>query len=114
MKRLITRVILPAMMISTWLLLSSRVCEQADGFHFFLFWIIAGAPFGIRRMCIWLIPWNYGISGGIGVLALNLIAGGLIGGVVLLFRMAMIVYELILIMAETIAGTHHRRPTIRG
>ena len=60
-------------------------------------------------MCIWLIPWNYGISGGIGVLALNLIAGGLIGGVVLIFKMATIIYELIAIITDAITGKHLRR-----
>ncbi|MBP3469867.1 MAG: hypothetical protein J6K26_10165 [Lachnospiraceae bacterium] len=44
-------------------------------------------------MCLWLILKNYGISGTIGVLALNCIIGGLIGGVVLIFKIIGIVEE---------------------
>ena len=47
---------------------------------YFLMWICVGLPFGIRRMCLWLIPSGYGISGSVGIFALNLIIGGLIGG----------------------------------
>ena len=31
-------------------------------------------------MCLWLVPSGYGISGSVGIFALNLIIGGLIGG----------------------------------
>lgn len=47
---------------------------------YFLMWICIGLPFGIRRMSLWLVPSGYGISGSVGVFALNLIVGGLIGG----------------------------------
>jgi len=47
---------------------------------YFLMWICVGLPFGIRRMCLWLVPSGYGISGSVGIFALNLIIGGLIGG----------------------------------
>ena len=47
---------------------------------YFLMWICVGLPFGIRRMCLWLVPSGYGISGSVGIFALNLIIGSLIGG----------------------------------
>ena len=47
---------------------------------YFLMWICVGLPFGIRRMCLWLVPSGYGISGSVGIFALNLIIGGIIGG----------------------------------
>ena len=40
---------------------------------YFLMWICVGLPFGIRRMCLWLVPSGYGISGSVGIFALNLI-----------------------------------------
>ena len=54
---------------------------------YFLMWICVGLPFGIRRMCLWLVPSGYGISGSVGIFALNLIIGGLneaalIGGLI--------------------------------
>jgi len=54
---------------------------MADGVcDYFLMWICVGLPFGLRRMSLWLVPSGYGISGSVGVFALNLIVGGLIGG----------------------------------
>lgn len=47
---------------------------------YFLMWICVGLPFGIRRMSLWLVPSGNSISGSVGVFALNLIVGGLIGG----------------------------------
>ena len=45
---------------------------------------MAGFPFGIRFMCLKLIPKGYGISGAVGVFALNLVIGSLIGGAMLM------------------------------
>jgi len=54
---------------------------MADGVcDYFLMWICVGLPFGLRRMSLWLVPSGYGISGSVGIFALNLIIGGLIGG----------------------------------
>ena len=46
--------------------------------------LCVGFPFGIRRMCLWLVPFGYGISGTVGIFALNIIIGGLIGGLALI------------------------------
>lgn len=40
-------------------------------------------PFGIGKMFT-LIPIGFGISGTVGVVALNIVLGGLIGGVILI------------------------------
>lgn len=98
MKRVLFKVIVPAVFIAVWMLTCYPVCNKVEGFDQFLYWIIAGCPFGIRRMCLWLIPKNFGISGSIGVLALNCIIGGLIGGVVLIFKIIGIAGELISIV----------------
>ena len=58
---------------------------MADGVcDYFLMWLCVGFPFGIRRMCLWLVPFGYGISGTVGIFALNIIIGGLIGGLALI------------------------------
>ena len=98
MKRVLFKVIVPAVIIAVWMLTCYPVCNRAEGFDCFLYWIIVGCPFGIRRMCLWLISKNFSISGSIGVLALNCIIGGLIGGVVLIFKIIGIAGELISII----------------
>lgn len=84
MKRILFKTVLPALAISLWLLTCYPVCQKAEGFDFFLYWVLAGFPFGIRKMCLILIPKNFGIAVSMGVLALNGIIGGLIGGFVLI------------------------------
>lgn len=84
MKRILFKTVLPALAISLWLLTCYPVCQKAEGFDFFLYWVLTGFPFGIRKMCLILIPKNFGIAGSMGVLALNGIIGGLIGGFVLI------------------------------
>lgn len=99
MKRVLFKVIVPTMFIAVWMWTCYLICNKTQGFDWFLYWILAGCPFGIRRMCLWLIPKNFGISGSIGVLALNCIAGGLIGGIVLIFKIISIVVEVIRIVS---------------
>ena len=86
MKRVLFKVIVPVVFIAVWMLTCYPVCNKAEGFDWFLYWIIAGCPK------------NFGISGSIGVLALNCIIGGLIGGVVLIFKIIGIAGELISIV----------------
>ena len=78
------KVIMPLAAIGFMLLFCYPVCNRPEGFDFFLFWILVGFPFGIRRMWLWLIPRNYGIAGSLGVVALDCISGGIIGGFVVI------------------------------
>ena len=79
---MVFRVIIPILAISFMVLFCYPVCNKPEGFDYFLFWILVGFPFGIRRMWMWLIPRNYGIAGSLGVMALNCIVGGIICGCV--------------------------------
>ncbi|MBR1856373.1 MAG: ABC transporter permease [Oribacterium sp.] len=76
------KILIPILAISFMVLFCYPVCNKPEGFDYFLFWILVGFPFGIRRMWLWLIPRNYGIAGSLGVMALNCIVGGVIGGFV--------------------------------
>jgi hypothetical protein len=49
-------------------------------------------------MSLFLIPRNFGIAGGIGVLALNAMVGGLIGGVVIIITVVKIALETIAVI----------------
>ena len=99
MKRVLFKVIVPTMFIAVWMWTCYLICNKTEGFDWFLYWVLAGCPFGIHRMCLWLIPKNFGISESIGDLALNCIAGGLIGGIVLIFKIISIVAEVIRIVS---------------
>ncbi len=84
MKSIMTKTILPLIAIGLWMAVCIPIASRPEGFNYFQFWVIAGFPFGIRFMCLKLIPKGYGISGAVGVFALNLVIGSLIGGAMLM------------------------------
>ncbi len=95
MKRVLFNVMIPTALITLWMITCYPVCNQPEGFDFFLYWILVGCPFGIRKMFVFLVPRNFGIAGSMGVLALNCIVGGLIGGIVLIVKVVGILIEIV-------------------
>ena len=53
----------------------------------FIYGCAAVFPFGIRRMFVWLVPHGYDLGGTLGIVALNFVLGGIIGGVILIWRL---------------------------
>ncbi len=95
MKRVLFNIVIPLAVMVLWMITCYPVCNKAEGFDYFLYWIMVGCPYGIRKMCMFLIPRNFGIAGSMGVLALNCIVGGLIGGFVLIIRVIKIFAEML-------------------
>lgn len=95
MKRVLFNIVIPLAVMALWMITCYPVCNKAEGFDYFLYWIMVGCPYGIRKMCMFLIPRNFGIAGSMGVLALNCIVGGLIGGIVLIIRVIKIFIEIL-------------------
>lgn len=93
MKRVLFNIVFPAAILFLWMLTCFWVCSKPEGFNYFLYWIMVGCPYGIRKMCMFLVPRNFDIAGSMGVLALNVIVGGLIGGFVAIFRIIQIMIE---------------------
>ena len=84
MKTFLKEVLLP-LLIALCLAAFFKPVYMTDGVSdYFLMWLCVGFPFGIRKMSLWLIPSGFGISGTVGVFALNIILGGLIGGLALI------------------------------
>ena len=95
MKKVLFKIIIPLVVLGVWVLTCYLVCNKAGGFDYFLYWILVGCPYGIRKMCMFLVPKNFGIAGSMGILALNCIVGGLIGGIIVLVRIIVIITEII-------------------
>lgn len=95
MKRVLFNIVIPLSVMVLWMITCYPVCNKAEGFDYFLYWIMVGCPYGIRKMCMFLIPRNFGIAGSMGVFALNCIVGGLIGGIVLIIRVIKIFIEIL-------------------
>ena len=99
MKKIVFDIIIPLLVLAVWMIVCYTVCNKADGFDFFLYWIMVGSPYGIRKMCIFLIPKNFGIAGSMGVLALNCVIGGMLGGIIVIMRIVKILMEIIKMIA---------------
>lgn len=95
MKRVLFKIVIPLSVMVLWMITCYPVCNKAEGFDYFLYWIMVGCSYGIRKMCMFLIPRNFGIAGSMGILALNCIVGGLIGGIVLIIRVIKIFIEIL-------------------
>ena len=89
MKKALFKIIIPLCVLVLWMITCYPVCNKADG----------GCPYGIRKMCMFLVPKNFGIAGSMGILALNCIVGGLIGGIIVLVRIIVIITEIIKVIA---------------
>lgn len=99
MKRVLFNVLLPGLVIAVWMNTCFYVCRSGEGFDFFLYWLLVGFPFGIRKMCMVLVPRNFGLGTSIAIFALNGIIGGIIGGFVVIFRIFGIAVEILSIIA---------------
>ena len=80
----------------------SRIFVDNGTRDLFLIWLACGVPFGIGKMFT-LIPIGFGISGTVGVVALNIVLGGLIGGVILIWKLAVAVWYLPLTVYRLVA-----------
>lgn len=81
------RTVLPV--IIAWFLFSmfKNVFTNNGETNYFYIWLCCGIPFGIRRMFVWLVPHGYDLGGTLGIVALNFVLGGIIGGVILIWRL---------------------------
>lgn len=95
MKRVLFKILLPALLISFWMDVAYYPSLKDGQLDYFTYWIIAGLPFGIKAIGGIFYPVGFDLQGGIAVLAMNVVLGGLLGGFVLIFRMFCIIKEII-------------------
>lgn len=71
------------------------LCVENGTCDYLKLWILTGIPFGIHRMFVWVIPKGFDIGGTVGILAMNLLIGGVIGGVILIWWLVLAGYYLV-------------------
>ena len=79
-------------------------CMKNGELDYVWLWILCGLPFGLHRMCLWIVPGGGSLGGGVALFALNFIIGGVIGGFVLAWRLIVAVWYVPLTMYRLIAG----------
>ena len=92
MKEFLKKTVIPVV-VALFLFSMFSVFRRNGAPDYFLIWLACGVPFGIGKMFT-LIPIGFGISGTVGVVALNLVLGGLIGGVILIWKLAVAIWYL--------------------
>ncbi len=102
MKDLMKKTVLPVVVALLLFSIFSRIFIENGTPNYFLIWFACGVPFGIGKMFT-LIPIGFGISGTVGVVALNIVLGGLIGGVILIWKLAVAVCYLPLTVYRLVA-----------
>ncbi len=85
------KAVLPIVIALLLFSIFSRIFTENGVRDYFLIWLACGVPFGIGKMFT-LIPIGFDIAGTVGIVALNVILGGLIGGVILIWRLAVAVW----------------------
>ena len=93
MKEFLKKTVIPVVVALFLFSMFSRIFVENGAPDYFPIWLACGVPFGIVKMFT-LIPIGFGISGTVGVVALNLVLGGLIGGVILIWKLAVAIWYL--------------------
>ena len=72
--------VLPVTMALILYCIFKSACVKNGEIDYVWLWILCGLPFGLHRMCLWIVPGGGSLGGGIALFALNFIIGGVIGG----------------------------------
>lgn len=99
---LLSKTVLPLAFVAILILAFYPICTQNGQCDYFLLWIMVGWPFGIGKMFVWIVPKNFGLGGTLGVFALNVIIGGLIGGLVAMVKVIFALVNLILLISQAL------------
>ena len=83
----IKKTVIPVVSVLVLFLIFKSMFTRNGETNYFYVWLCCGIPFGIRRMFMWIVPHGYDIGGTLGIISLNFIVGGLIGIVILFFRL---------------------------
>lgn len=84
--------VIPVASVALLVCIFKSACTKDGAVDYLRLWILCGLPFGLHRMWLWFVPDGGSMGGGIALFALNFIVGGIIGGVVLAWRLIVAVW----------------------
>ena len=76
--------------------------EKGGNCDYLKLWILVGIPFGIRKMQIWIVPRNRDVGSTIAMLVFQMLIGGIIGGVVLVWKLFLLFVFMVLQLYKAI------------
>ena len=86
MKKELFKTVLSLVGIFLWIYICQIICRGLGLSEWYFYWMMAGFPFGMYRMCLWIIPRHYDMSGTLGVLAFSCIVSSVLGGTLLFMK----------------------------
>ena len=94
-----------ALAVAALIAFTTQPVYMADGScDYFLLMLFIGIPFGIRQMFLWIVPIGHSLATTVGIVALNILVGGLIG--IIVFAVTVITGMVSLILA-VVSGLCH-------
>ena len=63
MKKMIKKVIAPVLVITVLFAVLRPFCIQDGKCNYFLLLLLMGIPFGIGKMCVWMVPRGFDLGG---------------------------------------------------
>ena len=106
MRNMIKKVIVPALVIVVLFAVLRPLCIQDGKCNYLLLLLLMGIPFGIGKMCVWMVPRGFDLGGTLAVWIMNFLFGGLIGSVVLLAMVGQAIIYLSVFLLTVITGIH--------
>ncbi len=91
----VKRIIVPVFLAVFLAALFRPLCVENGGYDYLKLWWFMGIPFGMHRMSLWIIPKGYDIGGTVGILFINVLVGGAIGGIELAWKLTLAVIYLV-------------------
>lgn len=83
----VKQAVIPVVLVLFLAALFRPLCMEGGKYNYLSLWWFMGIPFGIHRMFFWIVPKGYDIGGTMGILFLNVLVGGMIGGIILAWRL---------------------------
>lgn len=103
-RQFLMKSLLPTTVALLLVCIFKSACTQNGTLDYFRLWILCGLPFGLHRMCLWIIPGSRSFGGSIATFVFNFIIGGIIGGFVLAWHLIVAAWYVPLTVYRLIAG----------
>ena len=103
-RQFLVKSILPVTYTLLLVCIFKSACMNNGTLDYVWLWILCGLPFGMHRMCLWIIPGDRSFGGSVATFAFNFIIGGVIGGVVLVWRLLVAAWYVPLTAYRLIVG----------
>ena len=84
--------VIPVVSVALLVCIFKSACMKDGAVDYLWLWILCGLPFGLHGMCLWFVPGGGSMGGGVALFALNFIIGGIIGGLVLGWRLIVAIW----------------------